>query len=74
MVENVYYKTSLMVLIYSLELGIIILTNFKLANMTTHTTKAISIAVIFLIIMIPKFTQINNALIEDQISEAKLSY
>jgi hypothetical protein len=54
-VVNVYVKTSLMVSVYSFELGVIIFTNFKLANMTTHTTKAISIAVVFLFIMIPKF-------------------
>jgi hypothetical protein len=55
-VQNVYIKTSLTVLVYCLELGIIIFTNFKLVNMTTHTIKAIAIAVVFLIIMIPKFS------------------
>ena len=55
-VENVYIKMSLMVLVYTLELGVIIFTNFKLEHMTTHTAKAISIAVVFLIIMIPKFS------------------
>ena len=52
---NVYIKTSLTILVYLLELAVVIFTNFKLENMTNHTTKAITIAVIFLVIMIPKF-------------------
>ena len=54
-VENNYIKMTMMVMVYSLELGVIIFTNFKIENMTTHTTKAITLAVVFLIIMIPKF-------------------
>lgn len=54
-VTNVYIKTTMTIIVYALELSVIIFTNFKLENMTTHTTKAITIAVIFLIVMIPKF-------------------
>ena len=54
-ISNVYIKTSLTVLVYILELVVVIFTNFRLENMTNHTTKAITIAVIFLVIMIPKF-------------------
>lgn len=52
---NVYIKTSLTILVYLLELAVVIFTNFRLENMTNHTTKAITIAVIFLVVMIPKF-------------------
>ena len=62
-VINVYIKTTMTIIVYALELAVIIFTNFKLENMTTHTTKAITIAVIFLIVMIPKFLQINSAII-----------
>ena len=62
-VINVYIKTTMTIIVYALELAVIVFTNFKLENMTTHTTKAITIAVIFLIVMIPKFLQINSAII-----------
>lgn len=54
-VANVYLKSSLTIIVFVCELGVILFTNFKTENMTKHTIKAISIAVVFLIIMIPKF-------------------
>ena len=61
-------------LILSLELGIIIFTNFDFDHMTNHSIKTITIALVFVTLMILKFNQINTLIINESILEAKFSY
>lgn len=73
-IYNIYVKTIMTSVVLFIELFSIIFTNFKFETMDTFTMKQLIIALVFAIIMVPKFNQINNAIVNESITEAKLSY
>ena len=73
-VLNNVAKTFMTILVFFIEFSIIVFTNFKFDNMTGHAIKQLVICLMFLCIMIPNFSRITNALIEESLDEARNSY
>ena len=73
-IYNMWVKSIMTAVVLLIELFSIIFTNFKFETMQTFTIKQIVIALVFAIIMVPKFNQINTAIVNESITEAKLSY
>ena len=61
-------------LVFFIELFSIIFTNFNFDLIGKHTTKQLIIACVFAVIMIPAFNRVNMGILNETISEAKLSY
>jgi hypothetical protein len=73
-VENRRTKILMTTLVFTLVLSSIVFTSFKFKEMSWHVIKSLLISFIYIIIMIPKYIQINDTIVNESIQEAKESY
>ena len=72
--QSNFMKRLLVFLVFFLQIVVLVFTNFVLTDMSYHTYMALSISVVYTLILVPSFVFIIDALLNETIDEAKISY
>jgi len=70
--ERAYVKSLVVGILYSLQIFVLMWTNFKFNDMTFHSWVAVIIAAIYTMILIPAFGTLSDSILQETIDEQKL--